>query len=91
VNITEGIKPACVIDGEPWWNYLYEYDWEGNTYTLPICARSREEADARLKRLPLARYDGQADGQPIPVNLTTGVYVRLLVWWRNLFVRAHQR
>ncbi len=78
-------KPAMVIDGEPWWHFLYEYDWEGKTYGFEICARSEQEANARLKRLPLARYAGQADGGPIPVNAVTGFYVRSLVWWRNLW------
>ena len=76
-------KPACVIGGEPWWNFLYAYHWGGRTYEFSICARSKEEADARLKVLPLARYEGQADGNPIPVNVFTGIYVRALVRWRN--------
>jgi len=76
-------KPACVVDGEPWWNFLYEYDWEGKTYCFEICARSQSEADARLKRLPLARYKGQADGNPIPMS-RGGWLVPLIVWWRNL-------
>jgi hypothetical protein len=71
------------VDGEPWWHFLYSYDWEGKTYVFAICARSSEEANARLKRLPLARFDGQADGNPIPANAATGIYVRALIWWRN--------
>ena len=76
-------KPIQIVDGEPWWNFLYEYDWEGATYCIDICARSQEEAEARLKRLPLARYVGQCDGGPIPVNPVTNIYVRILTWWRN--------
>jgi len=79
--MTHQPKPIAVIDGEPWWNFLYEYDWEGKTYGFDICARSQEEADARLKRLPMARYKGQADGKPIPAY--RGWYVPLLVWWRG--------
>lgn len=78
-------KPACVIDGDQWWNFLYEYNWEGASYTFSICARSREEADARLKRLPLARYVGQADGNPIPA--WRGWTVPFVVWLRNKFRR----
>lgn len=77
-------KPIMIdADGVPWWNWLYSYEWEGATYSFSICARSREEADARLKRLPLARYDGQQDGSPIPF-VAGGFLVPLIVWWRNL-------
>jgi hypothetical protein len=80
----QGPKPAFVDEnGVPWWNFLFAYEWEGKTYGFDICARSEEEAKARLKRLPLARYDGQADGDPIPVNAATRVYVPFLVWWKN--------
>jgi hypothetical protein len=75
-------KPSCVIDGEPWWNFCFEYDWEGKTYGFDICARSQEEAEARLMRLPLARYVGQMDGKPIPIT-HGGFLVPLIVWWRN--------
>ena len=74
-------------DGTKWWSFLYSYDWEGKSYAFDICARSREEADARLKRLPLARYDGQGHGGPIKVNPVTRVTVPLIVWWRNLFAK----
>lgn len=80
-------RPAAIIDGEPWWAFLYEYDWEGARYGFEIRARSREEADARLKRLPLARYLGQMDGESIPANAERGIvwlYVCLKTWWRNL-------
>lgn len=74
-------KPKCIIDGEPWWDWLYEYDWEGKMYSFAVCARSEEEAHARLKRLPLARFCGQAHGGPIP--LWRGLWVPLWVWWAN--------
>ena len=79
-------KPMIVDKkGRKWWGFLYEYNWEGATYGFDICARSKDEADARLKRLPLARYAGQRDGNPIPANPATSIYVRALVWFRNLF------
>ena len=80
------MKPASIYNGEPWWDFLYEYDWEGVTYGFAICARSQDEADARLKRLPLARFVGQADGKPIPATPAASLYVRLLTLWRNLGV-----
>lgn len=77
-------KPACIVDGEPWWNFLYSYHWEGSDYSFSICARSREEADARLKKLPLARYQGQQHGNDIPAYPGTGLFVRLSCWLRNI-------
>lgn len=70
-------------DGTKWWRFLYEYDWEGATYGFAIVARSQEEADARLKRLPLARRLGTQDGEDIPMS-RGGLLVPLVVWWRNL-------
>jgi hypothetical protein len=86
-----GPRPKCVIRGEPWWDFGYEYEWEGRTYCFHICARSREEADARLKRLPLARFYGQIDGGPIPALPGAKLYVRLVVWLRNLRQRLAGR
>jgi hypothetical protein len=74
-------KPAYIIDGEPWWNFLYDYDLDGATYQFSICARSGEEAQQRLKKIALARYAGQADGQAIPVS--RGWWIPIWCWWRN--------
>jgi hypothetical protein len=79
-----GITPRPIyIDehGIPWWNWVYSYYWEGKFYSFEICARSKEEADDRLKRLQLAVFDGQADGGPIDVTVTpvTSIWP-LLVW-----------
>lgn len=64
-----GSDPAYVDDdGVLWWSFLYEYDWDGATFTFEVCARSQVEADARLKRLPLARSIGRARGSSIPHN-----------------------
>ena len=79
---TDTPKPKFIIDGEPWWNFLYEYDFEGSTYAFDICARSAAEADARLKKIAFARYLGQGDGKPIPVS-RGGFLVPIIVWWRN--------
>lgn len=82
--MTKEPKPVMIDDaGAKWWNWLYCYDWDGKTYSFAICARSKEEADARLKRLPLARYDGQQDGESRS-QLAGGLLVPLIVWWRNL-------
>ena len=80
-------KPVQIdADGTKWWRFLYEYDWDGVKYGFDVCARSREEADERLKRLPLARYSGQGDGEPIPFGVRR-LLVPLIVWWRNLRIK----
>lgn len=76
-------KPVTIINGEPWWNFLYEYDFEGKTYGFDVCARSSDEADRRMKKIALARYVGQADGAPIPIG-RGGFLVPLICWWKNL-------
>lgn len=84
------IQPKPVMtdaNGDKWWFYLYSYDWDGKTYGFEICARSKEEADARLKRLPLARYDGQADGGPIQATPVSFAWIAMMTWWRNLWVK----
>ncbi len=75
--------PVCVIDGEPWWNWMFEYDWDGATYTFSICARSEDEARERLKRLPLARYVGQADGEPRRLLSLSTLFDALRLKWMN--------
>ncbi len=72
-------------DGTKWWRWVYEYDWDGSKFAFDIVARTREEADARIRRLPLARYVGQADGDPVPAKSRGALIVPLIVWWRNLF------
>jgi len=79
--MTDGPKPAAVINGEPWWDFLFSYDFEGKSYSFEVCARSEAEAHARMRKIALARYDGQMDGQPIP--MWRGWWVPLATWWRN--------
>lgn len=89
----DGGPAPCHVSatGERWWNWCYEYDWGGSTYGFEIAARSKEEADARLKRLPLARYVGQQDGNDIPYGPGVGLWVRLKVWWRNTFLAERNK
>lgn len=76
-------KPAMTINGEPWWHYHFEYDFDGATYAFDVPARSEAEAHARMKKIALARYLGQADGGPIPLS-RGGWLVPIIAWWRNL-------
>lgn len=77
-------KPVCTINGEPWWDFLYEYEFDGGTYSFHVCARSRNEADARMKKIAMARYRGQACGGPIAV-WHGWAWVPLLTWWKGAF------
>lgn len=52
-------KPAMVIDGEPWWRFHFEYDFDGKTYAFDVLARSEREAHERMRKIALARYMGQ--------------------------------
>ena len=81
-TITPEPKPATIINGEPWWNWLYEYEFEGATYSFSVMARSQIEAHARMKKIALARYVGQADGNPVSLS-RGGWLVPFVVWWRN--------
>lgn len=83
-------KPAAIIKGEAWWNFIYGYDFEGSAYQFTVMARSAEEANARMKKIALARFVGQADGGPRPLMLS-GWAVPLIVWWRNFNIWANQR
>jgi|JI10StandDraft_1071094.scaffolds.fasta_scaffold1825128_2 hypothetical protein len=85
------MQPAPVhidADGTKWFDWLYEYDWNGDTFSFSICAPTREDADERLKRLPMARYVGQSDGGPVSL-VGGGWLVPLIVWWRNLKQSRH--
>lgn len=75
-------KPVVVIDGTPWWDYLYDYDMDGATYTFRVRATSEADASARMRKMALARYVGQADGEPITLH-RGGIFAPLVVWWRN--------
>jgi hypothetical protein len=85
-NLSE-VKPACVIDGVLWYDFLFEYDWEGKTYGFNICARSEDEAMGRLKRLPLARLLGPSERMSVPDNALTRWlmphWLTFVCWWRN--------
>ena len=83
--VTPSPRPAMIIKGEPWWNWLFEYDFDGASYSFSVCARSEREAHERMKKIALARYVGQADGNPIPIYRAW--HVPLLVWWRNFTKR----
>ncbi|MDO9381844.1 MAG: hypothetical protein Q7T86_03180 [Hyphomicrobiaceae bacterium] len=85
--VAPSVKPAAVIDGVAWYDYSFSYDWEGHKYGFEICARSEDEARARLKRLPLARFEG-ACMRIAYRGPWTHLTVRVMCWWMNLRQRA---
>lgn len=88
--MTNPCKPAFIVDGSPWWNYVFEYDFEGSTYVFSVPARSEREAFERMKKIALARHLGVMDGTPVPAFLGQW-YVPFLVWCRNLKLSFSQR
>ena len=79
-------RPAMWIDGEPWWHFHFSYDFDGKSYGFHVPARSAEEAHARMKKIALAKYDGQGDGGPITLS-QGGFLIPFIVWWRNWSAR----
>jgi hypothetical protein len=62
---------------ERWPEYLFTYHFDGADYGFSILARSEAEARARIKMLPLARYDGELV-ERIPAAIPgAGLWVRL--------------
>ena len=76
-------KPACVINGVPWWDYLFEYEMDGARFGFSVRATSEADAHERLRKMSFARYLGQGDGVEIPLS-RGGFLVPLIAWWRNL-------
>lgn len=81
-------KPVRIdADGTKWWRWMFEYDWHGATYGFDIVATSERDARDRLARLPLARFVGQADGEPVKFS-RGGFLLPFVVWWRNATRRS---
>jgi hypothetical protein len=61
--------------------YLFEYDHDGARWGFEIVASSIEDAEARVQRLPWARYVGELKAT-IPAPF--GIVARVLCWFHNL-------
>ena len=61
--------------------YLFEYFHNDSWWAITICASSEEDARARMKKLPLAKFLGTVQGK-IPAQF--GWLARLVCWWKNL-------
>jgi hypothetical protein len=64
--------------------YLFEYDHEGSRWSLEIPARDQADAEARLAKLPWARYVCEG---VMEIPASVGWWVPLWCWLRN---RGHR-
>jgi hypothetical protein len=65
--------------------FLFRYFHNGSWWTLEIPGTNREDAQARVNKLPLAQYQGELM-LTIPANL--GLITRCTCWLRNFFISA---
>ena len=65
--------------------YLCDYRYEGNVYSVEICATSFEDAEARRKALSHGKIIGVLK-MNIPVNESW--YYAVLNFWKALFVKV---
>lgn len=65
---------------EEWNTYLFEYQHDSATWSVEIKARSEQDAQARLEKLPHAKYLGVLQ-MKLPVEF--GIFARLLCRWQN--------
>jgi len=63
-------------------NYLVEYSFGNEVFSLTIPARSWEEAQERVKRIGAFGRVVGSDVTTIPAAF--GWLAKLTVWWRNL-------
>jgi len=63
--------------------YLYDYDYDGNRWSLEITAHNQKEADAIIQSLPLAHYAGVLQFK-IPYLLGKWL-ADLIIWWKNRY------
>ncbi len=64
--------------------YLFERLHHGSRWSFEVPAASVEDAQARINKLPLAKYVGVLHAK-IPAAVPgAGWFVRFLRWWKNL-------
>ena len=64
--------------------YLFEYFHDGAWWGCSVWASSREDAEARIKKMPLATYVGEIHAK---IPGTAGWVAKVMVWWKNLTSR----
>lgn len=67
--------------------YTCEYPFNGGRWGFTIQATSHEEAEARMKQMPWGKVNGRLVAV-IPANEVTGLWVRLVCWFRNALGRV---
>lgn len=68
--------------------YLFTYYFDGAHWQLPIKAKTPEEAQARLNRIPYAQYTGELVASiPVPSSVWPFSYLANLI---RRFVRSVQ-
>lgn len=74
-------------DKETWPVWLFDYDYQGETYGFEIPARTAAEAQDRVQRLAMyGRLQGELQAKiPASDNTATPVswFVRAWCWWKN--------
>lgn len=63
--------------------YLFEYHHEGGTWMVEIHATSLDDAQARIRKLPLAKPLGELVAK-VPAQI--GFIARAMCWLRNSLV-----
>jgi hypothetical protein len=73
---------SLVKTNERWNSYLFDYGYDGESWSFEIPARTEQEAKERVQQLTNARYLGEIK-LTLPGQL--GLLARLVCWVRNLF------
>lgn len=68
------------MDDNNFKTYLFSYYHDGSNWVFELKAKSPEDAQARLQKLPWAKYDGE-----LVMVVPFGWMARLLCRVRNLF------
>ena len=85
------LEPAAVIDGEAWYDFLFDYRYDGATWGTEIRARTWEEAEARLHRMSSGSILGVRQGKPIPAHPSVAPVMGALLSLRCLYDTAWDR
>jgi hypothetical protein len=73
---------SLVKSNERWNSYLFDYGYDGESWSFEIPARTEQEAKERVEQLTNAKYLGEIK---LTVPGQYGLLVRLLCRVRNLF------
>ena len=73
------------MPSEKYETYLFSYHHKGSEWTIEIKAASPEDAQERMNKMPLARYDGVLV-MSIPAYMPgAGLFIRAWCWWKNFW------